>query len=81
MATRWSVLINGVCLDILIDTGAEVNVLPSSAGIPTDLQLCSVTVQAWEKFDIPVCGKATCDVNYKGKTVRVEFIIVILHKR
>ena len=54
--------------------------LLSSAGVPTDLQLCTVAVQAWGKFDIPVRGKATCDVNYKGKTVRAEFIIVTLPK-
>ena len=80
MATRRLVLINGVCLDILIDKGAEVSVLPSSAGVPTDLQPCTVAVQAWGKFDIPVRGKATCDVNYKGKTVWTEFIIVALPK-
>ena len=80
LATRQSILINGVCLDILVDTGAEVNVLLSSAVVPTDLQLCTVAVQAWGKFNIPVCGKVTCDVNYKGKTIRVEFIIVTLPK-
>ena len=71
MATGRSVLINGVCLDILIDAGVEVNILPLSAGVPTDLQPCTVAVQSWGKFDIPVREKATCDVNYKGKTVRL----------
>ena len=60
--------------------GAEVNVLPSSIGVPADLKLCTVAVQAWRKFDIPVRGRVTCTVSYKRKTVMTDFIIVDLPK-
>ena len=75
-ATRRKVLINDVCVDILIDTGAEVSVLPLSLGVPVDLKPCAAAVQAWGKFDIPVCGRATCTVNYKGRTIAADFIVV-----
>ena len=71
-------MLNSTSVDILIDTGAEVNVLPSSIGVPVKIDPCTATVQAWGKFNIPVRGKATCTVTYKGKTVAADFLVVDL---
>ena len=75
-AIRRKVLINDVCVNILIDTGAEVSILPLSLGVPVGLKPCAAAVQAWGKFNIPVCGLATCTVNYKGRTIATDFIVV-----
>ena len=72
------VVMNGKEVTILIDTGADVNVLPWNSGVPIDLQSSSARVQAWGQYDIPVIGKTRCVVSYKGMEVQAEFTVVKL---
>ena len=76
--TKRTVKINNKSQTIIIDTGAEANVLTTSLGIPLELSPSLASVQAWGKFNIPVSGKATCSVSYNGKEVNAEFLVVDL---
>ena len=73
---RRTVYINEQQVEVLIDTGAEVNILPASTVSDINIQPTSVTVSAWGNFPLQVIGETICSVTYKNMSVRAKFIIV-----
>lgn len=74
--TKRNVFINDTPVEVMVDTGAEVCVLPSWVQIPIDLKPTSARIQVWGKFDIPTIGETVCTVKYKNKEVTCKFIVV-----
>ena len=76
-AIRRKVLINDMCVDILIDTRCWSRCIAFVTWVPVDVKPCTAAVQAWGKFDIPVCGRATCTHELqKVELLQQDFIIV-----
>ena len=78
LETQKDVAINGYDVSIIVDTGADLNILPSNLGVPLTLSQSSSRVRAWGQFEVPVLGKASCVVSYRGKSVTAEFTVVQL---
>ena len=72
------VVINDQQVSILIDTGAEVNVLPRDCVHGIDIQPTMTSIKAWGNFPIPVLGTTYVSVRYKSVTVRAFFHVVDL---
>ena len=69
-ATKRIVCINGRELEILCDTGAELNVLPSHCMPDLSLEKAAhVSISAWGNFQLPVLGSSHFSVSYDGHTV------------
>ncbi len=75
------VSINGVGIDCIIDTGADVNVISKSADTMSvistlDIRPSKVVIKAWGNFPLVVLGSADCSVEYQGKVVSDTFFVV-----
>ena len=79
--TCRQVLINGVLSDCMVDTGAQVNVIPNGACdgklvVSLKLSPTNVSIKAWGNFSLKVLGSVQCPVEYKGCSVTDTFFIV-----
>ena len=63
-------------LEILCDTGAELNVLSSHYMPDLSLEKAHVSISAWGNFQLPVLGSARCFVSCEGRTVDDTFYII-----
>ena len=76
-AVKRIVRVNGRELEILCDTGAELNVLPSHCMPDLSLEKAAhVSISAWGNFQLPVLGSALCSVSYDSRTVDDTFYII-----
>ena len=73
--------INGQEVEVLIDTGAQVNILPQSCIRDLDMGPSAVKVSAWGDFPLEVAGETVCEVRYKDIAVRAKFVVVKLATR
>ena len=81
LETTRTVLINGEKVKILIDTGAQVNVLPENVVHDLELRPTAVTLSTWGQFPLTVLGETVCQVTYGNVTVETVFIVVKLHNK
>ena len=65
-------MLNEQKVSILIDTGAEVNVLPKDWVKDIEIQPTQTVIKAWGNFPILVLGRATISVRYDSKFVFVD---------
>ena len=70
------VTLNGCKVRVLIDTGAECNVVPRHAVENVALQPTQVKISAWGNFPIHVLGTTQLKVAYKDTCVSDEFYVV-----
>jgi len=78
-ATCRDVVIDGKTVNCLVDTGAQVNVLPKSKlNIinSQNIQPAKVILKAWGNYPLTVLGAVTCSVGYKGRVVSDTFYVV-----
>lgn len=58
--------INATLLKCMVDTGAEINVLPSGLVHTLDIRLTTVVLKAWNSYALQIVGEAEYSVLYKG---------------
>ena len=71
-----NVQLNGISTDILIDTGASVNIIPEGIIPLINMRPTTARVSAWGNFPVPVIGEITVTVNYNSQTLSDTFIVV-----
>ena len=70
-----TVSINDHTINVIIDTGAECNVLPNV--LPNlDISPTSSTVKAWGNFPLPVLGTTECVVRYGSQATVAKFYVI-----
>ena len=77
-ACHRQVLMNEQSVSVLIDTGADVNVLPKDCLSHLEIRPTSATIKAWGNFPIPVLGTAMIAVQYGSEKIPAEFFVVDL---
>lgn len=70
--------ISGIPLNVICDTGAEINVLPVGLIPDLNLQSTSVKLRSWGNFDINVLGCCVLPIVYKNLTFSETFYVVDL---
>ena len=70
------VIVNGVSVAALIDTGSQLNVLPRSAVPGLNLTESKAKITAWGGFPVAVAGEAILEVCYKTRKTRAKFHVV-----
>ena len=75
---KKTVFINGQPVSILMDTGAQVNVLLYGLLCNLWIQPTEVKVATWGQFHLNVVGESWCKVAYRDTTVQTQFVVVQL---
>ena len=74
---KRTIILDGKPTEAIIDTGAAVNVLPSSVLTPqSELSPSSVKLSAWGCHPLQVLGELRCHVQYKDVSVEDNFVVV-----
>ena len=71
-----NVIINGISMSAISDTGAELNILPEHSIPDLDLVNATVSISMWWNFEFTVFGCTNCSVTYNGVTANDVFYVI-----
>ena len=70
------VIVNGIVISTLIDTGSQLNILLRGAVPGLNVTESKAKITAWGGFPVPVAGEAILEVEYKGRRTKAKFHVV-----